>query len=39
MLASDVKTLLTNSMEQSPSGEADNLAANQEIPHFLCNLI
>ena len=29
--------LLTYSMEQSPSGEADRFSASQEIPHILWN--
>ena len=29
--------LLTNSMEQSPSWEADQFSASQEIPRILCN--
>jgi len=31
------RSLLTNSMEQSPSSDANNPSASQEIPHILCS--
>ena len=33
----DTSVLLTHSMEQSPSAEADRFSASQEIPHILWN--